>query len=506
MKKVRVRFAPSPTGPLHIGGVRTALYNFLFAKKNNGDFILRIEDTDRTRYVEGAESYIQDSLKWCGLSLDEGPGIGGGFGPYKQSERKDLYHLHVKYLLDAGHAYYAFDTPEALSNKRQEAESNGVSFKYSASSRMSMKNSLTVSSDQVADLIESGKYVVRLKINPGEKIIFSDIVRGEVSFMSDELDDKVILKDDGLPTYHWANIVDDHTMEISHVIRGEEWLSSTAHHVIMYRMMGWGVPQFAHLPLILKPTGKGKLSKRDGTKFGFPVFPIEWRADDEPFDGFRESGFLPSALINFLAFLGWNPGTEKEIFSLEELIEAFSMDNIVKSGARFDFDKAKWFNQEHIKMRSSESLLPLVQSLYAGQNVDVPDSKVFSIINLMKERVDIIPDFYNKCTFFFLPPQEFDEKMVRKKYKPDQHELYGSISNLLRRIDEFDYNTIKSEVSSFIDSSDYGFGDVLPVLRLSVCGTMSGPDIFKTMELIGKDESLNRLEKGLNAFNIIINK
>lgn len=494
MSDVRVRFAPSPTGPLHIGGVRTALYNFLFARHAGGTFILRVEDTDQTRYVPGAEDYIVEALNWFGLKPDEGPGFGGDYGPYRQSERKALYAQYAMQMLEQGNAYYAWDTPEDLERMREE----DANAKYDSQTRVKMVNSLTLSAEEVAKRLEEGQpYVIRLKIPENEDVKITDLVRGEVTFNTAQLDDKVILKGDGMPTYHLANIVDDHLMKISHVIRGEEWLSSTAHHVLMYRFMGWDAPQFAHLPLILKPTGKGKLSKRDGAKFGIPVFPLEWdpKNGEDIYGGFREFGFLPEAVLNFLAFLGWNPGTEQEIFSLDELVEAFSIKRIVKSGARFDFDKAKWYNQQYIIQSKDEDLANmLIDKAPEGTSKDY----LTSVCSMMKERVEFVDDILTAGSFFFAAPTEYDEKTVRKKYKIENKVHFEAIISLLADLDSWQAENIQSAIKSYIGEKELSFGVIMPILRILTSGTMKGPDLFQMMELLGKEEVLNRMESGLN--------
>ena len=493
MSKVRLRFAPSPTGPLHIGGVRTALYNYLFARKRGGTFILRIEDTDQTRYMEGAEAYIIESLKWCGITFDEGPEMGGEYGPYRQSERKDLYHKYAHELLDRGHAYYAFDTPEELDQMRADLAEKGIhSAKYNYETRVNMRNSLTLSQAEVDHLIESGTpYTIRLKIPQDNSVTIHDGVRGEVTFQTNELDDKIILKADGMPTYHLANIVDDHLMEISHVIRGEEWLSSTSHHLLMYQFLDWDPPQYAHLPLILKPSGKGKLSKRDGAKFGFPVFPISWDSDnpEDSFTGFREEGFLPDALLNFLAFLGWNPGTEQEIFSMSQLIDAFSVDKIVKSGARFDFDKIKWFNQQYIIATENKDLaLMMVDEVRAkGYNDDLEFLESFA--GMMKERVEKIAEFIPNATYFFERPTDYHEKTVRKKFKPENIPAFRAIAEIIQN----NASGLQDKVKGYIVDNGLGFGQILPILRVAITGSMQGPDLFEMMELLGSDESSTRI-------------
>jgi glutamyl-tRNA synthetase len=512
MDKVRVRFAPSPTGPLHIGGVRTALYNYLFAKKNEGKFILRIEDTDQTRYVEGAEEYIMESLEWLGIAPDEGYGVGGDFGPYRQSERKDLYQKFAKELVEKGHAYYAFDTTEELDTWREKKKEEGVhSPKYDLHSRMEMKNSLTLPEAEVQRLLDNGSpYVVRIKVEGGESIAFEDVVRGSVSFQSDELDDKVMLKADGLPTYHLANIIDDHAMKISHVIRGEEWLSSTAHHVLLYRAFGWEdeMPVFAHLPLLLKPSGKGKLSKRDGAKFGFPVFPLDWqdKASDEMYMGFREFGFLPEATLNFLALLGWNPGDDREFMDLTTLTDLFSLEKIVKSGARFDIEKAKWFNQQYLLTMSDEEIVKRIKPMIDASAYEVSESFLLKMVELMKPRVELLPEFLSDAIFFFEAPQSYEEKQVRKKWKSPNKEAMKEIHDRLAKVANFDRNTVEEEVKSYIQAESLGFGNILPLLRIAVTGTMKGPDVFDSMVLIGQNEVLARLLAAFDAFDAIMVK
>ncbi len=502
---VRVRFAPSPTGPLHIGGVRTALYNYLFAKKMGGSFILRIEDTDRTRYVPGAEDYIIEALDWFGLETDENPIKGGDYGPYRQSERKDLYKQYAMKMLEDGNAYYAFDSAEDLERMREEAKENGKHVaKYDATVRMQMKNSLSLSTEETAALLEKGEnVVVRLNIPSDRRIGFKDIVRDEVSFDTKELDDKVILKGDGMPTYHLANIVDDHLMEITHVIRGEEWLSSTAHHILMYEFMGWEPPQFVHLPLILKPVGQGKLSKRDGAKFGFPVFPLEWKAE-ETYAGFREDGFDKDAIKNFLAFLGWNPGTEQEMFNMEDLIAAFSLEKIVKSGARFDIDKAKWFNQQYIIAKDNaeiaEVIKPLLQNAsYMGHS----DSFILGFIELMKERVESYNEFVSKGYYFFEKPRIEDEKIARKKWKDENELHFTAIRTQMAESSSFDSDTVQGIIKGYIGDNGLSFGAILPILRIAISGTMKGPDIFGMMSLLGKEESIDRLHAGIEKIKAL---
>lgn len=510
MSNVRVRFAPSPTGPLHIGGVRTALYNYLFAKKHNGTFILRIEDTDQTRYVEGAEQYIIDSLNWFGLTPEEGPGFGGDHGPYRQSERKAMYGKYALQLVEQGDAYYCFDTSEELEQMRVDMAAKGVhSAKYNYTTRGDMKNSLTLSESESKALIEKGENVtIRLKIPQDQTIHIKDEVRGDVSFESNELDDKIILKGDGMPTYHLANIIDDHLMEITHVIRGEEWLSSTAHHVLMYQFFDWTPPSFSHLPLILKPTGKGKLSKRDGAKFGFPVFPLEWFDKDEQatYAGFKEDGYLPEAVINFISLLGWNPGNDEEMFSMEELIKIFDPERIVKSGARFDVEKSRWFNQQYIIAKSNTELADMLMPLAEAKGLKVTKDFMIKFAELMKERAILMPDFLEAGGFFFEMPSEIDEKMARKKYKLENRPHFDAIVEAMEGMGQWTSSSLESTIKSYIETNELGFGAIMPILRLGACGTMKGPDLFETMELIGQEEVIKRMKSSLEVFTEIKNK
>ncbi|NNE30496.1 MAG: glutamate--tRNA ligase, partial [Saprospiraceae bacterium] len=491
----------------HIGGVRTALYNVLFARKNRGTFILRIEDTDQNRYVSGAENYIMEALDWCGLTPDEGPKQGGNYGPYRQSERKHLYGEYAQKLIDSGNAYYAFDTPEELQQQREEFEKRKEVFRYDSSTRMKLSNSLTLSEVESRKFIESGEYTIRIKIPADESITVHDIVRGEVTFDSNQLDDKVILKSDGMPTYHLANIVDDHLMEISHVVRGEEWLPSTAHHLYLYRFLGWGdqMPQFAHLPLILKPSGKGKLSKRDGAKLGIPVFPLAWKGqtEEDSFQGFREFGFLPDAANNFLAFLGWNPGTEQEIFSLKELEEAFTLERVSKSGARFDFDKALWFNQQYLIAMEDSAIAELLQPLAKEKGFRDDIDYLSSVSGLMKERVHTIPEILETGYYCFTSVKEYEEKMIRKKWKPEREEVFKELINDFQGLSEIIGEAFESTTKAFMEKHELGFGDVLPILRLALSGTMKGPSVFDLAALLGKDEVAKRMTTAIPAFNQI---
>ncbi len=501
----RVRFAPSPTGALHIGGLRTALYNYLLAKQKGGRFILRIEDTDQTRYVEGAEQYILESLEWCGLTPDESPVHGGDYGPYRQSERKEIYRQYADQLIASGHAYYAFDSAEALQAKREEYEAEKKTFKYDSSVRMNLDNSLGMTEEAIVAKLKESNYAIRLKVPVEEKIVIEDEVRGSVSFDSKELDDKIIMKADGMPTYHLANIVDDHLMKITHVIRGEEWLPSTAHHLLLYRFLGWEdtMPKFAHLPLILKPTGKGKLSKRDGAKFGFPVFPLAWegKTAEDAFDGFREFGFLPDALVNFLAFLGWNPGTEQEIFSLAELTEAFDPKKIGKSGARFNIEKAAWFNQQYLVAAPNADLVKLVRPIIERNGYQPSNDFLESFVSLMKERVARLSEFWEQGYYFFEKVKEYDEKPIKKKWKSDMRSHFDALVRVLAAIEPFNAETIEAEVKAFIKENDLRMGDILQIFRVAISGTLKGPDVFKMAALLGKEEVLERFEVGYAHFD-----
>ncbi|GHU86213.1 glutamate--tRNA ligase [Bacteroidia bacterium] len=501
--KPRVRFAPSPTGPLHIGGVRTALYNYLFAKKHGGDFLLRIEDTDSNRFVPGAEEYIIESFKWLGIPFDEGVDIGGEYGPYRQSERKAIYKKYVDELLSKDLAYIAFDTHEELEEmKKRLEEEKSVSLQYDAKSRLSMRNSLTMSKEEVAHRIQSGeKYVVRIKIEPGENIHVQDLIRGDVVINSDLLDDKVLWKSaDFLPTYHLANIVDDHKMKITHVIRGEEWLPSAPLHVLLYRYLGWEdtMPQFAHLPLLLKPEGNGKLSKRDGDKLGFPVFPLEWTdpVSGEVSSGYREMGYLPEAVINLLAFLGWNPGTEQEIFSLKELVEHFSLERVSKHGAKFDVKKARWFNHQYLMKHSEDDLVDnLIIDMKKHIVVDIVDRvKVKKIISLMKERVDFANELWAQTFFFFERPTEYDEKTVAKYWKAESATILDKVALELEKLTDFSSENLATWLYDYISNNGLKMGDVMNGLRLALVGKSMGPHINEIMDILGKKESIARIQ------------
>ena len=500
-RKVRVRFAPSPTGPLHIGGVRTALYNYLFARQHGGDFVFRIEDTDSHRFVPGAEEYIIESFKWLGIKFDEGVSFGGEHGPYRQSERREIYKKYVKQLLDAGKAYIAFDTPEELEAKRQEIQN----FQYDAHTRMQMRNSLTLSKEEVDQLIANGEqYVVRFKIEPGVAVHVDDLIRGDVRIMSDILDDKVLYKSaDELPTYHLANIVDDHLMEITHVIRGEEWLPSAPLHVLLYKAFGWEgtMPRFAHLPLLLKPEGKGKLSKRDGDRLGFPVFPLEWHGPKtgDVSSGYRESGYFPEAVVNFLAMLGWNPGTEQELFSLDELVKAFDISKCSKSGARFDYQKAAWFNHEYILRKSNEEIAHLFAPIVAGNGVDESLDRIKQVVAMMKDRVSFVKELWPLCSFFFIAPREYDAKTVRKRWKEDSAQVMTELADVLEGIDDFSVEGQEPVVMKWVEEKAYKLGDVMNAFRLALVGIGKGPGMFDISAFLGKEETLKRLRRAVEV-------
>lgn len=494
MSEVRVRFAPSPTGPLHIGGVRTALYNYLFAKHHNGKFLLRIEDTDQNRYVEGAEDYIIESLKWLGITPDEGVGFGGELGPYRQSDRKDIYTSYAQELIDSGNAYYSFDTAEELDAMRTEAEKSGQTFIYNSQNRNQLNNSLSLSAEEVQSKLNADiPYVIRFKIPENQSIELEDLIRGKITIDSNTLDDKVLFKSDGMPTYHLANIVDDHLMQISHVIRGEEWLPSLPLHELLYKAFGWTAPNFAHLPLIMKPEGKGKLSKRDGDKHGFPVFPLEWKTEEGTAKGYREEGYLPQALINMLALLGWNPGTEQEIFNLDELVTAFSLEKVSKSGARFNPEKTKWFNHQYIQKLDANEILEDYKKILEKEGVSASDVFNLKLIDLLKERANFIHDIYTQGKFFYSKPDSYDEKAVSKSWKEDSKDLLIEFSEKLKALSTFDSNSIHEEIKTFVAEKEIGFGKLMMPVRLAMVGSLQGPDVPVIMELIGKEEVLNRL-------------
>jgi len=500
--KVRVRFAPSPTGPLHIGGVRTALYNYLFAKKQGGDFVLRIEDTDQNRFVKGAEDYIMEALNWCGIPYDEGPGKEKGFGPYRQSERKDKYREYADKLVDSGNAYYAFDTAEELDEHRKDHEEQGKTFIYNWHNRQKLKNSLSLSQEEVQKKIDQEEdYVIRFKSPQDEILHLKDVIRGDIEIDTKILDDKVLFKSDGMPTYHLANIVDDHLMEITHVIRGEEWLPSLALHYMMYRAFGWNPPEFAHLPLILKPQGKGKLSKRDGEKMGFPVFPLEWKdpKSGEVSDGYKEEGYLPEAVVNMLAFLGWNPGTEQEFFKLEELTQAFELERVHKGGAKFDPEKTKWFQQHYIQLADKEFLSKGFEKVLAEKEIEADKKYILEVVELIKERVVFIEDFWDQGYFFFIAPTSFDPKDSKKAWKEDTEDLMQELHDHLKSVDDFQAETLQETVKQWIKSKEIGFGKVMMPLRIALVGSLQGPDLYKIAEFIGKEESLKRIQNAIET-------
>ena len=507
MSEVRVRFAPSPTGPLHIGGVRTALYNYLFAKNKGGKMILRIEDTDQARFVEGAEQYIIESLKWCGIEFDESVVAGGDFGPYKQSERKELYLPYAEQLVKDGFAYYAFDTTEELTAMRERMKAAGVpSPQYNAVTRTTMQNSLALSEDEVKIRMDAGEtYVIRIKMPRNEEVKLNDIIRGWVVVNTNNMDDKVIFKSDGMPTYHLANIVDDYMMKISHVIRGEEWLPSAPLHVLLYRYLGWedAMPQFAHLPLILKPDGNGKLSKRDGDRLGFPVFPTEWMNPEtkEISSGYRESGYISEAFINMLSFLGWNPGTTQEIFSMEGLIEAFSLERVGKAGAKFDFDKTRWFNQQYLRSKSKEELAQDLQIILKENGVEAEDNFVETVCEQLKERATFVKDMWEEGKYYFSAPTSYDEKTIRKKWKEDTPKYVSELKDKLSVLSDFSSENIEVEFKKYLEKNELGMGRLLPAFRVCLTGLGMGPSLFDIASLLGKEETIKRMETALEKIN-----
>ena len=505
-RKVRVRFAPSPTGPLHIGGVRTALYNYLFARKHKGDMILRIEDTDQGRYVPGAEQYIIESLEWCGIKFDEGVHVGGPYGPYRQSDRKAMYLQYAEQLLANGNAYYAFDTPEELDTIRKKFESEKKQFQYDTHTRLSLNNSLVISSEEVKERLERGDaYVVRIKMPENLEIVVNDLIRGKVVVGTSIMDDKVLFKSDGMPTYHLANVVDDHLMEVSHVIRGEEWLPSAPLHVFLYQCFGWenSMPEFAHLPLLLKPDGNGKLSKRDGDRLGFPVFPLRWTdpVSGEISSGYRESGYFPEAFINMLAFLGWNPGTEQEIFSMEELIEAFSIDRISKSGAKYDQEKAKWFNQHYLRLKSDEELAHLFMPELTTKVFHTSKDYVVKVIARVKERLTFVSELWEQSSFFFVAPSTYDEQVIKKRWKEETPGIMKAIASIFNDIEPFDKQMAHDKVMQYLEKNQLGMGAVMNCLRLCIVGEAKGPDLFEIIAMIGKEESIRRIEVAISKIN-----
>jgi glutamyl-tRNA synthetase len=492
-----------------MGGVRTALYNFLFARRQGGAFLLRIEDTDQNRFVPGAELYIMESLRWCGIQWDEGPDSGGPFGPYRQSERKDIYHRYAMQLVESGHAYYAFDTPEELEamRKKLEAEKSGNP-QYDSQTRMDMKNSLTIDPASVQRMLDSGNpYVIRIKMPVNEEVVVSDLIRGEVRVNSNLLDDKVLFKSDGMPTYHLANVVDDYLMKITHVIRGEEWLPSAPLHVMLYRFLGWEqqMPQFAHLPLLLKPDGNGKLSKRDGDRLGFPVFPLQWKdpVSGEVSSGYREAGYYPEAFVNLLALLGWNPGTEQELFSMEELIQAFSLERVGKSGSKFDPEKARWFNHHYLQMKPLHEVAEAFAGLLEAGGIPRPEAALTEkVVGLMRERANFVHELVEQSAFFFRAPEGYDEGFAKKRWKEDTPEILGQVASRLSGLDNFTAETIDRDLHTFMEESGHGAGKIMPGLRLALVGSGTGPDIKEIMAILGKDESLRRIEKAIASVKL----
>ncbi len=503
-RKVRVRFAPSPTGPLHMGGVRTALFNYLFAKRNSGQFILRIEDTDQTRYVDGAEDYIIESLKWCGIEIDEGVEEGGPYGPYRQSDRKEIYKEFAERLIESGNAYYAFDTPEELEAMREKLkeEKNSVQ-QYNAITRGSMKNSLTLSDEETNKIIDSGEpYVIRFKMPDNYDIVVEDIIREMVKVDTNQLDDKVLFKSDGMPTYHLANVVDDHLMKISHVIRGEEWLPSLPLHVMLYKAFGWeeSMPEFAHLPLLLKPSGKGKLSKRDGDALGFPIFPLEW-TDPKTGDvsrGYREDGYFPEAFVNMIALLGWNPGTEQELINMRDLTFSFDLNKVHKAGARFDPEKAKWFNHQYLIREDDGKLEGAYQKILKAKGIDANNSYVLRVISLIKERANFVSDFWDQSYFCFQAPTEYDPKVVKKRWKENTSEIMSELKKQLEGLEMFDHESMEKAIQDFIEGKEFGMGQVMNPFRLTLVGAGIGPGVLDIAELLGKEETLKRLQAGID--------
>ena len=501
-KSVRVRFAPSPTGPLHIGGVRTALYNYLFAKRNGGKFILRIEDTDQNRFVPGAEAYIIEAFNWCGIEFDEGVTKGGKYGPYRQSERKEMYRQYADKLIQSGYAYYAFNTAEELNQIRKPFELEKKTFTYDAVQRKRLKNSITLSEPEVTTLLsENTPYVIRFKMPENELVVMADEIRGRVEVNTNVLDDKILFKSDGMPTYHLANIVDDHLMKISHVIRGEEWLPSLPLHVLLYDAFGWDKPQFAHLPLLLKPDGKGKLSKRDGDRLGFPVFPLQWTdlKNGEISSGYREDGYFPEAFINMLALLGWNPGDEREFFTLEQLIEAFSIDKVGKSGSKFDQEKAKWFNHHYLVEKNNEELSELFHAVLAEKNIDPGQKDVAYIVGLVKERVNFVSELWDQSYFFFLAPEDYDPKTVKKRWKTNSFGQMKELYQVLESVTEFTSENTEKAAKEWIEKNVYGMGPIMNAFRLLIVGAAKGPHLFDIISVIGKEETLERINRGLNV-------
>ncbi len=498
---IRVRFAPSPTGPLHIGGVRTALYNYLFARKNGGKFILRIEDTDQNRFVPGAEQYIIDSFKWCGITFDEGVTIGGEYGPYTQSERKELYSEYAKRLIENGHGYYGFDTGEELNKVRKEYESQKKTFVYNAEERKRLRNSLTLSEEETNKLLEEGTpYVIRFKMPENDIVVMNDMIRGKVEVNTSVLDDKILFKSDGMPTYHLANIVDDHLMKISHVIRGEEWLPSLPLHVLLYEAFDWDKPEFAHLPLLLKPDGNGKLSKRDGDRLGFPVFPLEWTdpKTGSVSSGFREDGYFADAFVNMLAMLGWNPGDDRELFTIEELSKEFSIDRVGKSGAKFDLAKATWYNHQYLVKKDNAELAGLFMPIVVNEGVLVEIEYLEEAVSLVKDRVNFVHELWAQTDYFFKRPETYDPKAVKKRWKKESFDHISKLKIVLAEITEFSSSNVESIVKQWIEENEYGMGMVMNALRLIIVGALKGPHLFDIIDLIGQEETLERIDQGLH--------
>ncbi|GAB1419287.1 glutamate--tRNA ligase [Bacteroidales bacterium] len=499
-KPIRVRFAPSPTGPLHIGGVRTALYNYLFAKKHGGTMILRIEDTDQGRFVPGAEDYIIESLEWCGIRFDEGVNTGGPHDPYRQSDRKPLYKEYSDKLIASGHAYYAFDTPEELDELRKMAEASKQTFTYNALTRQKLRNSLNMSPQEVEQKIGEGTpYVVRFLIPENREVVMNDLIRGKVVVKTETLDDKVLFKSDGMPTYHLANIVDDHLMGISHVIRGEEWLPSLPLHILLYQAFGWNEPEFAHLPLLLKPDGNGKLSKRDGDRLGFPVFPLRWK---DPFSGeissgYRESGYFPDAFVNMLALLGWNPGTEQELFNMDQLIQAFSLERVGKAGAKFDPEKTKWFNHQYLIRKSNRELADDFRKIVDSKGIKTDNDTLEKIVELLKERVNFVTEIWNEGSFFFQQPETYDEQVIKKRWKAESAEQMTALATFISSVEPFDSATLDQALKSWIESNAMNMGAIMNVLRLLLVGAAKGPHLADIMAILGKEETIRRIQRGV---------
>ncbi len=505
IRPVRVRFAPSPTGPLHIGGMRTALFNYLFARKHKGTFVLRIEDTDQKRLVKSAEQYIVESLKWSGINPDESVINGGKFGPYRQSERGEFYRENIDKLVKSGHAYYAFDKPEELERLRKEKEREGITFTYNNEMRNSLSNSLNFSGQEVEKRLNSGEpYVIRFMIPANERLKFNDLVRGNIEVDTSTLDDKILFKSDGMPTYHLANVVDDHLMQITHVIRGEEWLPSLPLHILLYRAFNWESPGFAHMPLTLKPDGKGKLSKRDGDRLGFPVFPLEWKNPEtgEISSGYREAGYFPEAFVNILAFLGWNPGTTQEIFSMDELIEAFSLERIVKAGSRFDPEKAKWFNQQYLRRKENRELAELFVPILETKGINITIDYVTQVCDLVKERATFVSEMWDHSYFFFIPPERYDEKIIRKRWNDESESMMNRLGEILKEIEPFTSENIEEKVKKWINLNSHNMGQVLNLCRLLMVGASAGPHLFDILSLIGKRETLSRISRGIEKIGV----